>query len=226
MSERKRSIAFIAAMVIAVAVPLGVAATDAFTDVPDSNVHHDDIKWLKDAGVTLGCNPPTNTEFCPGDPVLRQQMASFMRRLAENQVVDAATAVVAGTAYEATRDGIVDITGTSSTDNTSIATLSDLPAGAYVVTASWNANAHGVGASARVACVVSAGTGQARAIAHVENPGAGQESMAATLTGEIAEGETINLSCWRENASGDHSASSIHLVAHRVGSVVSTEVTG
>lgn len=61
MSERKRSIAFIAAMVIAVAVPLGVAATDAFTDVPDSNVHHDDIKWLKDAGVTLGCNPPTNT---------------------------------------------------------------------------------------------------------------------------------------------------------------------
>lgn len=89
MPHRKKSIAFIAAMVIVIAAPLAVIATDAFTDVPESNVHHDDIAWLKDAGVTAGCNPPTNTEYCPGDPVLRQQMASFMRRLAENQVVDA-----------------------------------------------------------------------------------------------------------------------------------------
>lgn len=95
MPHRKKSIAFIAAMVIVIAAPLAVIATDAFTDVPESNVHHDDIAWLKDAGVTAGCNPPTNTEYCPGDPVLRQQMASFMRRLAENQVVDAATAVTA-----------------------------------------------------------------------------------------------------------------------------------
>ncbi|MFQ5517288.1 MAG: hypothetical protein ACE5E8_06915, partial [Acidimicrobiia bacterium] len=33
--------------------------------------------------------PPANDMFCPSDPVKRAQMATFMRRLAENQVVDA-----------------------------------------------------------------------------------------------------------------------------------------
>src|SRR5690606_6120098 len=59
----------------------------AFTDVPDTNVFHDDIAWLAEAGVTKGCNPPDNTEFCPGDNVTREQMAAFMRRLA--QYIDA-----------------------------------------------------------------------------------------------------------------------------------------
>jgi hypothetical protein len=93
-------------MAVLIATPLAVVATDRFTDVPDSNVHHADITWLADAGVTLGCNPPANTNFCPGDPVLRQQMASFLRRLAENQVVDAATAIEADHAADAdTLDG-------------------------------------------------------------------------------------------------------------------------
>lgn len=90
MSNRNRLVVW-AAVVSVLAVPLAVAASDAFTNVPDSNVHHDNIGWLKDADVTRGCNPPANTEFCPDQPVLRQQMASFMRRLAENQVVDAGT---------------------------------------------------------------------------------------------------------------------------------------
>lgn len=76
-----------------VALPLGLWAADSFSDVSSSNVHRNDIAWLQDNDVTLGCNPPTNTQFCPGQPVLRQQMASFMRRLAEGKIVDAATAV-------------------------------------------------------------------------------------------------------------------------------------
>lgn len=99
--KRRRVTTWVVALAVIVAAPVAVMAADAFDDVPDSNVHHDDIAWLKDAGVTLGCNPPDNTEFCPGDPVLRQQMASFMRRLAENQVVDAATAVTAESADSA-----------------------------------------------------------------------------------------------------------------------------
>lgn len=75
-----------------VAAPLVVTATDSFVDVPESNVHHDNVAWLAETGVTRGCNPPSNTEFCPGEPVSRQQMASFLRRLAEGKVVDAATA--------------------------------------------------------------------------------------------------------------------------------------
>ncbi len=99
--RRRRITAFMVAMAVLIATPLVVVASDAFTDVPDSNVHHNDITWLADAAITLGCNPPANDRFCPGDPVLRQQMASFMRRLAENQVVDAATAITAESAETA-----------------------------------------------------------------------------------------------------------------------------
>ncbi len=62
--------------------PVAVLAAHEFTDVPDTNAFHDDIMWLADAGVTLGCNPPANDEFCPDDSVKRQQMAAFLRRFA------------------------------------------------------------------------------------------------------------------------------------------------
>jgi hypothetical protein len=66
-----------------IAVPTAVWASHSFNDVPSSNTFHADIAWLSDANVTRGCNPPTNTEFCPDDPVTREQMAAFMRRLAQ-----------------------------------------------------------------------------------------------------------------------------------------------
>ncbi|MDH4116038.1 MAG: S-layer homology domain-containing protein [Acidimicrobiia bacterium] len=86
-----RTMVAVAALTAMFVVPATVWAIDKFTDVPDSNVFHDDIAWLADAGVTKGCNPPDNTQFCPSDNVTREQMAAFMRRLAENQVVDAGT---------------------------------------------------------------------------------------------------------------------------------------
>ncbi|MDH4116040.1 MAG: S-layer homology domain-containing protein [Acidimicrobiia bacterium] len=86
-----RTMVAVAALTALLVVPATVWAIDRFTDVPDSNVFHDDITWLADAGVTLGCNPPDNTQFCPSDNVTREQMAAFMRRLAENRVVDAGT---------------------------------------------------------------------------------------------------------------------------------------
>jgi hypothetical protein len=55
-------------------------ASDRFADVPNSNPHHDDINTIARAGITLGCNPPTNTLYCPGDSVTRQQMGSFLAR--------------------------------------------------------------------------------------------------------------------------------------------------
>ncbi len=83
--------ALVVAVTAAIAAPIGAFAADRFTDVPDTNIFHDDITWLAEAGVTQGCNPPANDEFCPGDPVTRQQMAAFMRRLADSQAVDAGT---------------------------------------------------------------------------------------------------------------------------------------
>jgi hypothetical protein len=82
-------------------VPVAAIAAGGFTDVEEDSVFKADIAWLADAGVTQGCNPPSNDRFCPGSNVTREQMAAFMHRLATNQVVDAKTALTAGHAAEA-----------------------------------------------------------------------------------------------------------------------------
>ena len=46
----------------------------------DGSTFEQDIQKLATAGVTKGCNPPANSQFCPDDPVLRDQMASFLAR--------------------------------------------------------------------------------------------------------------------------------------------------
>ena len=44
------------------------------------SVHRGNIEALAEAGITKGCNPPDNTEFCPTSRVTREQMASFLVR--------------------------------------------------------------------------------------------------------------------------------------------------
>lgn len=46
----------------------------------NGSIFEDDINKLATAGVTKGCNPPTNNMFCPDDPVTRGQMAAFLHR--------------------------------------------------------------------------------------------------------------------------------------------------
>lgn len=55
---------------------------DLFVD-DDTSVFEGDIDRLATAGVTRGCNPPANDRFCPEEPVLRDQMASFLGRALE-----------------------------------------------------------------------------------------------------------------------------------------------
>jgi len=50
---------------------------DHFGDDAGS-VYERDINALAAAGITKGCNPPANDEFCVNDPVTRAQMAVFM----------------------------------------------------------------------------------------------------------------------------------------------------
>ncbi|MCP4964722.1 MAG: S8 family serine peptidase [bacterium] len=50
-----------------------------FSDTGDSNFATD-IAWLSGAGITKGCNPPLNTDFCPESYVTRGQMAAFLVR--------------------------------------------------------------------------------------------------------------------------------------------------
>jgi uncharacterized protein YkwD len=60
-------------------------------DFADDNgsVFENDIERIAAAGITLGCNPPANTRFCPDDYVTRGQMAAFLTRgLALNSASD------------------------------------------------------------------------------------------------------------------------------------------
>jgi len=52
---------------------------DLFIDDDDS-IFEGDIDRLGTAGVTKGCNPPTNDRFCPTDLVTRGQMGAFLVR--------------------------------------------------------------------------------------------------------------------------------------------------
>jgi hypothetical protein len=52
---------------------------DLFVDDDDS-VFERDIDRLATAGVTFGCNPPSNSLFCPRNIVTRGQIAAFLHR--------------------------------------------------------------------------------------------------------------------------------------------------
>jgi hypothetical protein len=46
----------------------------------DGSIFEADIEWLAAQGITKGCNPPSNTMFCPDDPVTREVMAVYIAR--------------------------------------------------------------------------------------------------------------------------------------------------
>lgn len=79
----RRFVAVLAAGLAFLLIPVAVSAVGgSFTD-DDTSIFEADIEWLSSAGVTAGCNPPTNDQFCPDDNVTRGQMAAFMRRFAQ-----------------------------------------------------------------------------------------------------------------------------------------------
>ena len=64
------------------ALGLPRVSTDHFTD-DNGSTFEGDINAIAAAGITKGCNPPSNTRFCPEDDVDRGQMAAFLRRALE-----------------------------------------------------------------------------------------------------------------------------------------------
>lgn len=142
--ERKLlTVLLTAAVAVIVAVPTAVWASHQFTDVPNDHTFHNAIDWMKDNNITVGCNPPANTQYCPDDNVTRGQMAAFFKRLAENQVVDAATVqganalALAQTVYT-TSVASWDISGVS---NFEPVLALDLPGGQWLLMAkAWHWN--------------------------------------------------------------------------------------
>ncbi len=56
------------------------ATTPDWFDDDDGSIFESAIDRLAASGVTAGCNPPENTNFCPHANVTRAQMASFLSR--------------------------------------------------------------------------------------------------------------------------------------------------
>lgn len=95
MPRTRRRIGAVLTILLALAVvaPVAVlAAGGTFTD-DDSSVFEPDIEWMAANGITAGCNPPKNDNYCPNDNVTRGQMAAFLKRLATKNVVNAGNAV-------------------------------------------------------------------------------------------------------------------------------------
>jgi hypothetical protein len=84
-TPRKRRVLIVMSVVALVAVmllPVAALGAGPFDDVPDDHTFVTEITWLKDTGITKGCNPSQgNTKFCPDNPVTRGQMSAFMSRL-------------------------------------------------------------------------------------------------------------------------------------------------
>ena len=55
----------------------GVALGGPFADVDEGALAENEITWLREEGITRGCDWDL---YCPGDPVTRGQMASFISR--------------------------------------------------------------------------------------------------------------------------------------------------
>lgn len=111
---RRKLLVVASVVAVIVTVPVLVYASHQFDDVPQSNTFHGDIAWLADNGITRGCNPPANTEFCPDDAVTRGQMAAFMRRFHNTFIAGSSGAVGLGSTGRSdgdspsAGDGVVD----------------------------------------------------------------------------------------------------------------------
>jgi hypothetical protein len=61
------------------ALNLPSSSTDYFTD-DDNSVFESDINAIAAADITRGCNPPSNSLYCPRRDVSRGAMAAFLKR--------------------------------------------------------------------------------------------------------------------------------------------------
>ena len=68
------------------ALDLPATTETPFTDT--TGVFFDDINRLAAAGITRGCNPPSNDRYCPNSPVTREQMATFLARGLDLELLD------------------------------------------------------------------------------------------------------------------------------------------
>jgi parallel beta-helix repeat protein len=80
-SISKAWFAFLVAVALVVPVTSASALPPGGTFVDDDgNIHEGYIEAIAAAGITSGCNPPTNDRYCPDRSVTRGEMAAFLVR--------------------------------------------------------------------------------------------------------------------------------------------------
>ncbi len=67
-------------LVLLLAGPVEGLSIDGYFSDDNGHLLENDIDAIADVGITKGCNPPANTNFCPGLSVDRGAMAAFLRR--------------------------------------------------------------------------------------------------------------------------------------------------
>jgi hypothetical protein len=63
----------------------GSTVSERFID-DNGSIHEPNISAIASLGVTLGCNPPMNSMYCPDDPVTRAEMAVFLSRAIGDEI--------------------------------------------------------------------------------------------------------------------------------------------
>lgn len=118
--------------------------TPLFTDVPTGNTFFPWIQKMKQIGITSSCSMTANgqQQYCPDDPVTREQMAVFLMRGAFNQLLPPGAPVIASASPAAGARGytiMVTLTGQNTNwvnGTTQVGTGPGITVGNVVVTSS------------------------------------------------------------------------------------------
>lgn len=233
-SPRSRRILLVVGIVALLSIPTMALAGSVFDDVEDGSTHAPGIEYVAEAGITQGC---TATEYCPGDPLTRAQMATFLFRSSGNDPdtdpsVNAAELAGNGpSAYTTTvfaepLDANAGLSGaTSSATAIDVLTVEDLPAGEYVVSGQVTFNGQQT-TTARVICSVRLDDALVANTINAIGANAGYQRQASSPVSaalEIDDGTAdLSLRCHAENLTG--TAPSVtggqartHVIATRVG---------
>jgi Collagen triple helix repeat (20 copies) len=131
------------------------------------------------------------------------------------------------TSREAVNNGPVTITGIDAGSANSIATLSGLPAGDYLVTARVQLNTSGTSA-ASVSCRASLGGKTALAVADIGSNANSVDHLPIVITfnGTLGSAGNANVQCWHDTLTGGApTATNTYVEALTVGTASSTSVT-
>jgi hypothetical protein len=79
-----RTKTIITGLAMAMLLPMAAyAASGPFLDVADDHLFSEEISWMYENGITKGCNPPDNTEYCPKSSITRGEVAAFFYRYSQ-----------------------------------------------------------------------------------------------------------------------------------------------